>query len=342
MNPLIGALATGLVVGVACVPLQDAAAQTKVNFAIDWKFEGPAAPFTVALDKGYYADEGLDVSIDSGSGSSQTIPRIATGNYDLGSGDLSALVKFKDQNPDAAVQSVMVLYDAPAYSIVSLAGSGIDPSDPKSLEGHRLGAPPPDSAFAQWPGFVKINDIDESAVTIESIGFPVREPMLAAGEVDGIFGFSFSSFLNLKSKGVPAGDIRVMLMSDHGLALYGNMVIANTDFAREHPEAVKGFIRATIRGLKETIADPQAAIASITSRNDVAREEVEVERLEMALHDNIVTERVKENGFGAAEIDRLETSLDQIGIGYDYVNRPAVADIYTSDYLPDVSTRMLR
>ncbi|MCB1832662.1 MAG: ABC transporter substrate-binding protein, partial [Geminicoccaceae bacterium] len=104
-------LAAGFAALAAIAVAQSASAETDISFAIDWKFEGPAAPFTVALDDGFYAEEGLNVSIDSGSGSSQTIPRIATGNYDIGTGDFASLVKFKDQNPDAAVQAVDVLGD---------------------------------------------------------------------------------------------------------------------------------------------------------------------------------------------------------------------------------------
>ncbi|MEZ5824921.1 MAG: ABC transporter substrate-binding protein [Geminicoccaceae bacterium] len=338
-------LLEGLSAGIAALAIiataQTASAETDISFALDWKFEGPAAPFTVALDKGYYAEEGLNVSIDSGSGSSQTIPRIATGNYDIGTGDLSALVKFKDQNPDAAVQGVMVLYDAPAFAIISLEGRGIDPADPKSLEGKTLGAPPPDSAFAQWPSFVAINGIDENAVKIESVGFPVREPMLAAGDVDGIFGFSFSSYLNLKSKGVAPEDIKVMMMSDHGLELYGNFVIVNTDFAKENPDAVKAFLRASIRGLKDVMADPEGAIDSVLARNDVGRREVEVERLQMAIRDNIATGWVMENGFGDVVPERLDASLEQIGTSYEYTNKPAAADIFTPEYLPDADARNL-
>ena len=334
-------LAAGFAALAAIAVAQPASAETDISFAIDWKFEGPAAPFTVALDDGFYAEEGLNVSIDSGSGSSQTIPRIATGNYDIGTGDFASLVKFKDQNPDAAVQAVMVLYDAPAFAIISLEGRGIDPDDPASLEGRKLGAPPPDSAFAQWPSFVAINDIDESKVAIESIGFPVREPMLAAGDVDGIFGFSFSSYLNLKSKGVPPEDIKVMMMSDHGLELYGNVVIVNTDFASDNPDAVRAFLRATVRGIRESIGNPERAIDSILARNDVGRREVETERLEMCIRDNIATDWVMENGVGDATPERLEASLDQIGISYEYTARPSAADIFTSEYLPDIAARKL-
>src|SRR3989454_7285324 len=117
---------------------------------------------------------------------------------------------------------------------------------PKDLEGKKLGAPAADGAYAQWKIFVQANNMDASKVTIENIGFPVREPMLQTGQVEAITGFSFSSFINLKSMGVPAGDLVVMLMADHGVNLYGNAVFVNPKFAADEPEAGRGFLRALV------------------------------------------------------------------------------------------------
>ena len=206
-----------------------ATAQTAVEFALDWKFEGPAAPYFVAIDKGYYKAEGLDVTIDSGPGSVAGIARVATGTYPLGFFDINSLVKFRDQNPDKQVKAVLMVYDRPPFSIVTVSRSGI--TRPKDLEGKILGAPAADGAFAQWKAFVKENGIDESKVKVENVGFPVREPMLADGKVDAITGFSFSSYFNLLQKGIPEKDIKVLLMADHGLVLYGNAIVVNPDFA---------------------------------------------------------------------------------------------------------------
>ena len=122
----------------------------------------------------------------------QGISRVAPGPYPLGFFDINWLVGFRDQNPDRKVMAVMMVYDRPPFSIVSLKKAGI--KGPKDLEGKILGAPAPDGAFAQWAAFTKANGIDGSKVKVENVGFPVREPMLGHGQVDAISGLSFPSY----------------------------------------------------------------------------------------------------------------------------------------------------
>src|SRR5258708_11201365 len=189
---LFGMLAGAAMAAAATSP---ASAQTEVKFALDWKFEGPSAPYFVAIDKGYYKAEGLNVTVDSGPGSVAGIARVAAGTYPLGFFDINSLVKFQDQNPEKKVQAVLMVYDKPPFAIATTTKTGI--AKPKDLEGRVLRAPAADGAFAQWKAFVKENGIDESKVKIENIGFPVREPMLADGKVDAITGFWFFIAQNL-------------------------------------------------------------------------------------------------------------------------------------------------
>src|SRR6476646_3423903 len=250
---------------------------------------------------------------------------MASGTYDMGFGDSDSLIKFRDANPGTPIKAVFMVYNKPPFSIVGRKSRGV--SAPKDLEGKKLGAPPADGAFAQWPIFVKANDIDASKVTIVSVGFPVREPMLASGEVDAITGFSFSSYINLKDRGVPANDITVLLMADYGVNLYGNTIMVNPKFAAEKPEAVKGFIRALTKGMQETIKNPSSAGESIVKRNDVAKKDVELERLQMAIKDNIMTDEVRRHGFGAVDPARLDKSVEQIALTYTFKNaKPKASD----------------
>jgi len=232
-----------------------------------------------------------------------------------------------------------MVYDTPAFSIVTLKDKGI--TKPKDLEGKILGAPAPDGAYAQWPIFVAANDIDASKVRIENIGFPVREPMLAQGRVDAITGFWFSSFMNLKANGVKDEDIVVMLLGDYGVDLYGNAIMVNPDFMKNNPEAVKGFVRATIKGIQDTIKDPEAAIDHLMKRNAIANRDVELQRLKLSLERNFVNDAVRKNGLGDVDMQRLDKAIDQIGLTFDYTNKPKAQDIFTSEFLPPREQRLV-
>jgi NitT/TauT family transport system substrate-binding protein len=316
-----------------------ATAQVAVKFSLNWKFEGPSAPYVVALDRGYYGAQGLDVTIDPSAGSLEVLNRIATGAYDIGVGDLGSLIRYRDQNPHAPVTAVFIVHDKPALAIIGRKSRGV--ATPHDLEGKKLGAPATDLAFAQWPIFAKANLIDTAKVTIVNIGPPVREPMLASGEIDAFTGMSFSSYLRLKDRGVPADDITVMLMADHGVASYGDAILVNTKFAGENPDVVKAFLQAFVRGLKDTVRKPAAAIESILRRNEEAKKETELERLQLALKQNILTPAVLTRGIGGIDPPRLEKSIDQMGLATAFKTKPKPSDIFYPGFLPDPFDRKM-
>ena len=309
-----------------------AMAQTSMPFALDWKFEGPAAPYFTAIDEGYFADAGLEVEITAGSGSLDAIPKVATGAFPVGFADINSLIRFLDQNPGAPVTAVMMIYDAPPFAIVGRKSLGVE--EPKDLEGKVLGAPPPDGAWAQFPIFAAENDLDLETITVEPVGFPTREPMLAEGEVDAITGFSFTSFLNLARLGVPEDDISVILMADHGVDLYGNAIIVNTDWAAENEDTLEGFLSAVAEGWQDAVDDPAAVTQYLLSANPAADAELEQRRLELSIDQNVLTDWVQENGFGIVDPARLDSALEQIATTYDFQNEPT-ADVFTDQYLPE-------
>lgn len=317
-----------------------APAQTALPFALDWVFEGPSAPYFAAIDNGHFAAEGLDVTVTAGQGSLDAIPKVASGAYPVGFADINSLVRFLDQNPGAPVISVMMIYDKPPFAIVGRKSLGI--TGPKDLEGRILGAPPPDGAWAQFPAFASANGLDVAAITVEPVGFPTREPMLAEGRVDAVTGFSFSVFLNLKRLGVPPEDISVILMADHGVDLYGNAIIVNTEFAAANPEVVTGFLRAVANGWRDVIADPAAGIESLVARNPAADAALERERLELAIAANVATDWVKANGIGNIDPARMERAIAQIRETYAFTNEPDAALYFTDAYLPTDGSLMLK
>ena len=130
-------------------------------------------------------------------------------------------------------------------------------------------------------------------------------------------------------------------MADHGVALYGNAVIVNTDFAEANPEAVTGFLRAIAMGWKDAIAEPDAAIEALIKRNPAADAELEKRRFEMAVEANVLTDWVKENGMGNVDSERMALAIEQTRSVYEFQNEPDAALYFTDAYLPSDGSLML-
>ena len=333
----VPAAALGLLFGLSATG--PATAQTTLKFSLDGRLEGPVAPFLLAQDQGYFRHEGLDVVIDEAATALEPITRVAAGAYDLGIADINLLIRYRDQNPTAPVKAVFMLYNRPPYAIVARKSRGI--TEPKHLEGKKLGAPATGSTFAEWPLFARLNDIDASKVTVETVGIPVRAPMLAAGQLDAALGYSYRVYIDLKDRGVPVDDIVLMPMADYGLKLYGSAIIVNSKVAAEKPDAIKGFLNAFVHGLRDTIRSPAIAVDAVLKREDLGKKEVELERLRMVIRDNIVTPDVRANGFGAIDRTRLEDSINQIGLTTAFKAKPKAEDIFDPAFLPPAADRRL-
>jgi NitT/TauT family transport system substrate-binding protein len=314
-------------------------AQTNVRFLHEWRFEGHVAPFLVALDKGYYQAEGLNVTIDPGTGSLDSINRVATRAYDMSIADINSLMRYRDNPANAPLKAVMMIYDSPPFAILTLKKNNI--RAPKDLEGKVLGAPAADGAWAQFPILAKVNNIDASKVRVENVGFPVREALLAQGRVDAVTAFG-SNALGVVAQGVPQSDVVVLMMRRFGLDLYGSAILAHPEFMKTQPKAVAGFVRALIRGFQDTFRDPDAAIESVMKRNPVAKRDIELARLKLVIEQSYLTDDVRANGFGAVDMRRLESAIDQVAIAFKFTHKPKAADIFTAEFLPPRGERLVK
>lgn len=305
---------------------------TTIQFALDRAVDAIAAPFVLADTRGLYRAENLTVTTTVAAGSKETIARVASGASDMALADLNALIRYRGEPDAAPVKAVFVLLNVAPYAIVARKSRGVISLG--SLEGKVLGVADRDLAIRLWPALAKRNNIKLAAVKQEKISAAVREPMLSAGQVDAVTGFSYLSAVNLRDRGVPADDLAVFRFAEFGSAAYGLALIVNPKFAAARPEAVKAFLRAVTAGTQLAIKDPASAITDVMTQMENGSRELELTRLQIAIAENILTDDVRRDGLGGIDAARFEASLDEIAEDFTFRKRPSAADIFDDSFLP--------
>jgi NitT/TauT family transport system substrate-binding protein len=325
----------------AALAADDARPPVAIQFSLDRPIDAAAAPFVMAATGGLFSAEGLAVTTNIASGSPDAIARVAAGTSDFALVDINVLVRFRDKDKQGAspVKAVFVLFNKAPYAIIARKSRGVRALS--DIEGKNLGVAEGDLSIRLWPAVAKQNGIKIASVKQSGISEAVREPMLSAGQIDAVTGFSYLSAINLRDRGVPADDLAVLKFADYGCEAYGFAVIVNPALAATKPEAVKGFVRAVIGGMHLTIKNPAGAVSELVSRMDGGSRDLELERLRAILRDNILTGEVKRNGLGGLDVARFERSIDQLAEGYKFQKRPQTSDIFDDQFLPPLNGRLI-
>lgn len=332
---LLGLLGLGFGLGVG-LGESGAADETRPPVAIQLSLHRPidasAAPFVLAQSRGLFGSEGLAVNTNIASGSLDGIARVAAGTSDFALIDINELIRFRDKPGAPPIKAVFVLFNKAPYAIIARKSRGIRALS--DIEGKTLGVPEGDLSIRLWPALARQNGIKAASVKQSKISAAVREPMLSAGQVDAVTGFSYLSGVNLRDRGIPADDLAVLRYADYGCEAYGFALIVSPAFAAAKPEAVKGFLRAVVAGTHLAIKEPGRAADEVVSRMDGGSRDLELERLRTVIRDDILTADVKRDGIGGIDPARFERSVDQIAVDFKFHKRPAAADIFDDSFLP--------
>jgi NitT/TauT family transport system substrate-binding protein len=308
---------------------------TPIKFQLDWRFEGPSALFLQPIAAGHFKNAGLDVQLDAGTGSGAAVQRVASGTYDMGFADLAALMEFHANNPDAPNKpvAVMMVYNNTPAAVLTLKKNNIN--KPADLVGKKLGAPVFDAGRRAFPIFQKANNV--GAVNWVTMDPPLRETMLARGEVDAITGFSFTSLLNLEARGVKADEVVTLPYPSYGVKLYGNAIIASPKLIKENPAAVKAFLAAFTKGAKEVMAKPDDAIAYVKARDGIINVELEQRRLRMAIDAVVASPDARREGFGQVQGPRLALMASQVADAFNTKGRVNPDAVWNGSFLPSAA-----
>jgi NitT/TauT family transport system substrate-binding protein len=331
---------SALALGAAALLARPALAQRRqIRFMLDWTPLAHHAAWFLAADRGHFARAGLTVEISRGFGSGDVVTKIASGAADLGFGDPGAIVKHNADNPGRTVLNAYQYFDRTLAAVMTLAGRGI--ATPADLKGKRLAAPVGDAGRTLFPAFARANGLSVNDVTWITVAPPLREPMLYRGEADGITAFISGSYFILRSLGAREADIRMFRYNDHGVDIYGNGVLTTAEFAQRDPGVVRAFVAATIAGLKDSLADPAAAVASIKAREPLTDTAVELERFAFTMRDVVLTPAVATYGTGHVDAARARRMVDICAEAFAVATPPAAESFMRTEFLPPAADRVL-
>ncbi|MEP3232671.1 MAG: ABC transporter substrate-binding protein [Hyphomicrobiales bacterium] len=322
-----------------------AIAQSKlkpIRMLLNTGASGPQAWFFLAQDRGYFADEGIDISFAPGYGAYTAAPRLMNEEFDIGYGDINSLIEVSATRPHKAPVGVFALFNASPSTIAVPANGPI--KSPKDLEGKTLVGHPSDVALRTFGAFCKVNGIDQSKVKVGNFGSGFRtqlQTMLATNNVDGVFGY-VSTISSAMSRDDDDQNhlLRHLSFAEHAPDLYGSTIMATRKMLSADPDSIAGIVRAVNRGIHDAITDPEAAIDAVMRRAKFSSRTSQMLRFTTTIEIEMGHKEGKRIGIGAVDEMRLQRSIELIASTNKLPRVPSQSEIFTDRFLPSLNERV--
>ncbi|WP_417092003.1 ABC transporter substrate-binding protein [Marvinbryantia sp.] len=231
----------------------DEGALTPVSFRLNYTAAGLHVPFYYALERGYYEEVGLDVTIGEGTGSGTTAKLVGTGEDDLGLVDSASVASAVAQ--DIPIKIVCPVYAVNGFAAITLADSGI--AVPKDLEDKKVGITTGDAPSNLFAALEAANEIDDSKISYVTMDSNAKVTSLINGDVDAILGGADDQAITLQNMGK---EVNVIRYSDNGAATVGLSIVASDSMIEENGETVEKFISASMKAWNECREDSAEAV----------------------------------------------------------------------------------
>lgn len=326
MNPQALKNGLRLLAGAFAIALSlPAAAQDKMQLQLNWFHLADHSPIYLALKKGYYKEENIDLTVLRGSGSADAAKKIDLGQADVGIADAPTVLTAISKG--ANLKMVAVVYDKAGNNVFFRKSANI--KTPKDLVGKKIAVPPADSHRVLWPAFAAINGIDPASVTLVNIKPEGKQAIVAASEVDGSFDL-YTSYA-IWEKVLGKGEVGHLLWADYGLPIYGHTYFVNNELLQKNPKLVERFLRATHKGWRDAKADPKASIGAMVDMVPGLDGPTLLATMPQIL-DLCVTERSAKNGLGWIEPELMQKTMDITFANNKPEKALAVNDVFTNQY----------
>ena len=326
-------IAAAALAAYSMIPAPGSAQERDLKFTLDFIPLGRHAPWYVALGKGYYKDEGLNVTIASARGTADSIRNLDSA-ADVGFIDIPSLVAAGADT--SSIRMVAVNYQLPPYSVFSI-NPGANITRPQDMVGKEFSAGNASLIPRIHQAFMKQNGLDPSTLKIVNLDPGSLVAALAARRIQSIGLFAMSE--TAIRRAVQDGEVKHMLLADHGLDIYANGIGVRDDFLLKNPDAVRRFVRASLRGWKDALANPEEAAQLQGQMVKTLNPTIIAEELQVVRRLAVVPDTQK-NGLGWIDRDKLKRSVDFVNANIEVTGRRFSADdIYREGYLPQEAIR---